>query len=86
MEHGASILRGLGANLAPAADGTCAAGYFLSCLATRPGAPHSCTCLLTKQTSAFEATAVATTTAVNHHWGLIAAGVLGAFVIYKFVL
>ena len=84
-------LRGLGdsALLPTTADGVCPAGYNKSCLVHAPGAPLQCNCLLQKQETAFTAVSTAATstvTTVNHHWGLLAAGVLGVFVIYKLVL
>lgn len=83
MQHGASMLRGLGADVTPGSDGSCPSGYFRSCLVQAPGKPASCTCLLSKPPPSAIAVAA---TGVSHHWGLIAAGVVSAIVIYKFVL
>lgn len=85
MQYDSSLLRGLGALITTPADGVCPPGYNKSCPVGPPGVPNTspCACLLIQETSAFSETVRATTVTVNHHWGLIAAGAVAAFVIYK---
>lgn len=67
-------------------EAACPAGQVQSCPLQRPGAPstlYACTCITPRPPPT--TTAVMTQTATSH-WGLIAAGVVSALVIWKFVL
>lgn len=71
----------IGDAFSDAAALVCPAGFFKSCVLSAPGQPSSsCKCFpnappptLTEQASA----------GWSAHWGLIAAGVLGVFLVYK---
>ena len=80
----ASTARSLGETLVSSlGESACPDGFFQSCLLTQPGKPAQCSCV--KMPPPPSAVTLAKTS-VNNHWGLIAAGCVSAFVIYKFVL